>query len=64
MSAADRLYDKKWGVFTHYLAGIQNNPANPLNQGAGRTEWNECVNAFDREIVRVYVNISMQRDAV
>ena len=47
MSAADRLYGKKWGVFTHYLAGLQNNPSNPLNQGAGRTGWNDCVNAFD-----------------
>jgi hypothetical protein len=43
----DRLAGRKWGVFTHYLAGIQNNPANPMNQGAGHTGWNDCVNAFD-----------------
>lgn len=47
MHIADRLFQKRWGVFTHYLDGIQNNPANPLNQGAGRTSWNDCVNAFD-----------------
>ena len=47
MGDRDRLYEKKWGIFTHYLEGIQNNPGNPLNQGAGRTAWNDCVNAFD-----------------
>ena len=47
MSNTDRLFNKKWGVFTHYLNGIQNNPSNPLNQGAGRTPWNDCVNDFD-----------------
>ena len=47
MSNTDRLYGKKWGVFTHYLDGLQNSPSNPLNQGVGRTDWNDCVNAFD-----------------
>ena len=47
MGNADRLLEKKWGVFAHYLDGIQNAPGNPLNQGAGRTSWNDCVRAFD-----------------
>ncbi len=47
MHITDRMAEKRWGVFTHYLEGIQNNPSSSLNQGAGRTSWNECVNAFD-----------------
>ncbi|MBO7404834.1 MAG: hypothetical protein J6V24_07710 [Clostridia bacterium] len=47
MHISDRLFGKRWGVFTHYLDGIQNNPGNPLNQGAGRTSWNDCVHALD-----------------
>ena len=47
MQLSDRLFGKRWGVFTHYLDGIQNNPASPHNQGAGRTSWSDCVDAFD-----------------
>jgi len=47
MHSTDRMKEKRWGVFTHYLNGIQNNPANILNQGAGATPWNDCVNDFD-----------------
>ena len=43
----DKLFKKRWGVFTHYLAGIQNNPGNPLSLGAGGSSWNDCVRAFD-----------------
>ena len=43
----DRLHNAKWGVFTHYLNGIQNNPGNPNNQGVGATSWDECVHALD-----------------
>ena len=43
----DRLAGRKWGVFTHYLSHIQNNPDNPLSQGRGGSSWNDCVNDFD-----------------
>lgn len=35
----DRLFSKKWGIFTHYLSHIQN-----LGYD---TSWNDCVNEFD-----------------
>ncbi|MBQ9545040.1 MAG: hypothetical protein IJV00_07930 [Clostridia bacterium] len=47
MHITDRLYNKKWGVFFHYLQNLQNNPANPHNQGTGVLPWDECVNALD-----------------
>ena len=47
MHIADRMVQKRWGVFTHYLSGIQNNSSNVLNQGAGQTSWNDCVNDYD-----------------
>ena len=40
----DRFYNSKWGVFTHYLPYIQNNPDHPANQGKGKTTWDECAN--------------------
>lgn len=43
----DRLYEKKWGVFTHFLEGCQNNPDRATNMGAGRTDWNLCVDGLD-----------------
>ena len=49
MHPADRLYEKKWGIFTHYLHDEQNNPERPHNLGAGKTSWDECVNALDVE---------------
>lgn len=45
----DRLSRAKWGVFNHYLSGIQNNPGHLNNQGAGETSWDECVHALDVE---------------
>ena len=45
----DRLLQSKWGVFNHYLSGIQNDPRHPNNQGAGATSWDECVRALDAE---------------
>lgn len=45
----DRLLQAKWGVFNHYLSGVQNNPEHPNNQGAGETSWDECVHALDAE---------------
>ncbi|MDR2617962.1 MAG: hypothetical protein LBC62_03735, partial [Treponema sp.] len=49
MNPKDWFRDQKWGVFTHYLYSCQNNPARVVNQGAGQTNWNECVNALDVE---------------
>ena len=46
---ADRLCASKWGVFTHYLWSVQNNPEHPNNQGVGRTSWDECVDSLDVE---------------
>ena len=36
----------KYGIFVHYLYGIQNNPDRAASQGQG-TSWNECVEDFD-----------------
>ncbi len=47
MHIADRLHARKWGVFHHYLYGLQNNPALPNNQGAGETDWQTCTQALD-----------------
>ena len=43
----DRMAERKWGVFTHYLYGVQNNPESPMNQGAGETDWNTCVDELN-----------------
>ncbi|MBR3423606.1 MAG: hypothetical protein IKG80_03860 [Clostridia bacterium] len=49
MHPADRLFEKKWGVFNHYLYHEQNCEGDPHNQGAGETPWDECVRALDVE---------------
>ena len=43
----NRLYSSRWGVFIHYLHGVQNNPEHPSNISAGMTEWSACVNELD-----------------
>jgi len=43
----DRLYQSKWGIFNHYLSGIQNNPDCFANQGKGKTSWDDCVKEFN-----------------
>ncbi len=43
----DRLYSSRWGVFTHYLCGVQNDPGHPSNMGIGTTDWSACVNDLD-----------------
>lgn len=45
----DRMLERKWGVFTHYLYAEQNNPEGLMNQGAGETDWNDCVNELNVE---------------
>ncbi len=49
MHPADRLFEKKWGVFNHYLNHDQNCEGTPNNQGVGETSWDECVKALDVE---------------
>lgn len=48
IKAKDRFYNKKWGVFTHFLYTIQNNPELPNSYGK-QTSWDELVNEFDTE---------------
>ncbi len=43
----NRLYSSRWGVFIHYLCGVQNNPGHPSNMGVGMTDWSSCVNDLD-----------------
>lgn len=47
-AAQDRFYNKKWGVFNHFLYVIQNNPKYPNSYGK-QTDWNTLVNEFDTE---------------
>ena len=49
MHITDTMYNKKWGVFNHYLFNIQNNPNFLNNQGAGETDWNSCTADLDVE---------------
>lgn len=42
----DRMSEKKWGVFSHYLYGRVNNKENILSYRK-QTSWDECVREFD-----------------
>ena len=44
----DWFHDAGWGVFVHYLYGLQNNTES-LNSLGIETSWDECVAAFDTE---------------
>jgi len=44
------FHQKKWGVFLHLLYGTTNNPEHAMNMGVGKTDWTECVNAFDVDL--------------
>ena len=44
----DNLYNKKWGVFVHFLDRHQNNPEHVTSLGKC-TSWDECVNEFNVE---------------
>lgn len=46
--AQDRFLSRKWGVFHHYLNGLQNGSDKRRNP-VGPTSWNDCVNSFDVE---------------
>lgn len=56
MHITDRLYNKKWGVFHHFLQYLQNTPDNPHNMGTGVLSWDECVNAIDTELLAKTLN--------
>jgi hypothetical protein len=47
----DRLYNKKWGVFSHYLYSLQNNPQHPASLGSAETSWKECVDKLDVKLL-------------
>ena len=47
----DWMKDLKWGIFTHYLYHEQNKAGSPTNMGKGCTDWNDCVNEFDTEML-------------
>ena len=42
----DWFLAKKYGVFVHYLASLQNNPDHVASLGR-QTSWDECVREFD-----------------
>lgn len=44
----DWFRDAGYGVFVHYLEGLQNNP-DTVNSLGQRTSWDECVREFDTE---------------
>lgn len=48
-TAVDRFSESKWGVFNHYLCGLQNGGSSLRNPSGRVTSWNECVNEFDVE---------------
>jgi len=50
MWAKDRFYNRKWGVFNHYLYVLQNDPTCPNSYGK-QTDWDTLVNEFDVESV-------------
>jgi hypothetical protein len=44
----DWLVSARYGLFVHYLAGLQNNPDHVASLGR-RTAWDQCVGEFDAE---------------
>lgn len=42
----DRFYSRRWGVFNHYLSGVQNG-SGIANTAGLVTDWNECTRALD-----------------
>ena len=46
MNAKDRFYSRKWGVFNHFLAVLQNAPLCENSYGR-QTDWDALVHEFD-----------------
>ena len=51
MHRTDWFYKSKWGIFNHYLNGLQNNPNHPANMSVGHLNWNEHVEAFNTDLL-------------
>ena len=47
----DRFYNRKWGVFTHYLEHFQNVPGSLACTVKTATSWNDCVNELDVDLI-------------
>jgi hypothetical protein len=47
----DRFQARKWGVFTHYLYSVQNNPESEMNRNAGEADWSRCADELNVETV-------------
>lgn len=47
----ENFYNSKWGIFNHYLNGLQNSLGTPGNNGVGETDWNSCVNEFNTDLL-------------
>ena len=47
--ASERFAAAKWGVFNHYLEGMQNGKGALRNPSGRITGWSEAVNEFDAE---------------
>ncbi len=43
--------NRKWGVFIHYLDSVQNGSGNYHNTKTYRTDWNECVEDLDTDLL-------------
>ncbi len=54
--ATDRFLSKKWGVFNHYLIGMQNGSLLDRNPTGKITDWNTCVEEFDTEKLAYNLN--------
>ncbi len=54
--ATDRFLSKKWGVFNHYLIGMQNGSSPDRNPSGKITDWNTCVEEFDTEKLAFNLN--------
>ncbi|MEA4889892.1 MAG: hypothetical protein VB070_10560 [Clostridiaceae bacterium] len=46
MNGQDRLFQRKWGVFTHYLYGA---PGGSAGEKLPDDDWNERVRRLDTE---------------
>lgn len=46
MHRTDRMYERKWGVFIHYLHSCLNEARSPRSLGR-ETSWDDCIRDFD-----------------
>ncbi|MBR2951149.1 MAG: hypothetical protein IKC46_15035 [Lachnospiraceae bacterium] len=43
--------ERKWGVFVHYLASVQNKAGDIHNTAGQSTDWNSCVEELDTDLL-------------